>query len=355
MHRIDAKTGNPRSGEGAFLRLKNGNILYAYTHFTQGDDFDDDMPARLSAIESSDEGESWSGSRALVCPNAGEANLMCPSLLRMRGGEIGLFYLAKYYSGSAIKARILLRRSFDEGKTWTDAFCCVDDECSYVLENDRVVRLCSGRIVIPLNWHGSGEDSEFMPGVACFYYSDDDGKSWHKSPGTLQCPHPSSAGLQETGVYEADNGDLLAFSRTDLGCQYTAVSRDEGLTWSAPVPQPVFSSPLSPMCLKKIHGAAMAILNPDPHHPDSGNFASRTLGRTPLALLVSRDEFATAPDFYLLEDDLTSGYCYTAVFESEEYFLAAYYCTNGGKNPLTSSKITKIFFDELRQPARQQK
>ena len=55
---LETGKGNPRNGEGAFIRLKNGDILYAYTSY-MGEDWADDAPARICACISGDEGEHW--------------------------------------------------------------------------------------------------------------------------------------------------------------------------------------------------------------------------------------------------------------------------------------------------------
>ncbi len=345
VHWLKTAPGNPRNGEGAFIRLTDGRILYAYTRFCDGDKWEDHSRADLAAIESADEGETWSASRTILTPQKDEVNLMCVSLLRMKSGEIGLFYGVKYTEGNAIKMRIMMRRSADEGITWSEARLCADEHSYLVLENDRVVRLTSGRLVIPLNRHGSGENFRIAPGAACFYYSDDDGMTWQAAETQLNCPTPSPAGLQETGLFEHADGRLTAFSRTDLGCQYVAHSRDGGLTWTDPVPAPVFASPCSPMCMKSLHGHTVAILNPDPHAVD--RTAAPTWGRTPLVLMKSDDDFATAPETFYLEDDADNGYCYTAVFEGPDYFLAAYYHSDGGVCPLASAKILKVAYDEF--------
>ena len=46
--------GNPRNGEGSFIRLKDGRIMYAYTQY-YGDDWNDHATARIAAYYSSDE------------------------------------------------------------------------------------------------------------------------------------------------------------------------------------------------------------------------------------------------------------------------------------------------------------
>ena len=41
VHFIEGRTGNPRSGENSFIRLKNGDILNMYSEFYSGDDWSD--------------------------------------------------------------------------------------------------------------------------------------------------------------------------------------------------------------------------------------------------------------------------------------------------------------------------
>ena len=73
---IEAKDGNPRNGEGSFVRLNNGAILFAYTEFL-GDDWEDDATAHISALISYDEGETWSEKRVLFERPQEALNIMC--------------------------------------------------------------------------------------------------------------------------------------------------------------------------------------------------------------------------------------------------------------------------------------
>ena len=47
----------PRHSEGAFLRLKDGGILFVYSRFHS--DWLDDAPSDIVGITSYDEGETW--------------------------------------------------------------------------------------------------------------------------------------------------------------------------------------------------------------------------------------------------------------------------------------------------------
>ena len=86
---------NPRNGEGTFLRLRDGGILYAYSRYL-GASWDDHADADIAGIVSYDEGETWSEPRILQAHDALSSNFMCPSLLRMENGDVGLVYLRKY-------------------------------------------------------------------------------------------------------------------------------------------------------------------------------------------------------------------------------------------------------------------
>lgn len=49
--------GNPRNSEGDFIALKDGRILFVYTHFTGGTG--DEATAHLASRESKDGGDTW--------------------------------------------------------------------------------------------------------------------------------------------------------------------------------------------------------------------------------------------------------------------------------------------------------
>ena len=55
---------NQRNGEGAFIKLKNGSIMFGFTEFI-GNDWDLHFCARISCILSEDDGETWSKKQVL--------------------------------------------------------------------------------------------------------------------------------------------------------------------------------------------------------------------------------------------------------------------------------------------------
>ena len=293
-----------RHSEGAFLRLKDGGIYFAYSRFTGSDN--DAAPSDIAAMVSYDEGETWTEPQTVVpAARYGVKNIMSVSLLRMLNGEIGLFFIVK---ATNIISRIVLARSNDEGKTfYRDTLCTLPDrEGYYVLNNDRVERLSGGRIMIPLAYQRGGysEESTFFDGRAVdyFLYSDDDGETWKESRDAVFPPFAHSAtGLQEPGLIEKKNGVIWGYARTDQMVQYEFFSMDGGETWT-PAQASRFTSPPSPMKIKRHPdtGDLYAVWNPIPNY--NGRITSPTgWGRTPLVWAVSRDDGATWSDYKIIE------------------------------------------------------
>ena len=82
---------NPRNSEGDFAVLKDGSVLFAYTHYTTGTG-DDNDPACLRSRISRDGGLTWSAESGTVVPNEGGLNVMRASFLRLKDGSLALFY-----------------------------------------------------------------------------------------------------------------------------------------------------------------------------------------------------------------------------------------------------------------------
>ena len=345
---IEAKDNNLRNGEGSFIRLKDGRIMFAYTEF-YGDDWEDEATANIAVIYSSDEGESWTEPEVLFAKPEDAVNIMSFSFLRMGNGDIGAFYIIKNDDRTD---KIVLTRSSDEGETWSEPINCLDclDEADYyVINNDRIVRLPNGRIIIPTARHTvRNTELDFTPGVICFFYSDDDGYTWNKNKTEIPCPFPSNPdGYEEPGIYVRGDGTLWCYIRTSLGFQFECFSKDDGITWTSPEPNIFFSSPCSPMHVKDCGQLTVSVFNPVPEHLLRED--SEPWGRTPYVIAVSTDRGETfrKENVYYLEDDITNGYCYPAIIECEDGFLVAYYHSNGTGCCLNSLRITKISYDEI--------
>jgi hypothetical protein len=359
--------GNPRNSEGAFIGLRDGGILFVYSRYL-GEGYRDFSYAGLAARVSADQGETWSEDRVLVRPeeHAGlvpgqPSNVMSVSLLRMANGDIGLFYLLRR---SWYDMRLQLRRSADEGATWSEPLQCFPVQGCYVVNNDRVVRLASGRIIIPTALHRQRQDLADWPeemlhtmapwrqavidnrAIAIFFVSDDDGHSWRETPGYVTLPSPhTNTGLQEPGLVQLPNGMLWGWARTDLGRQYEFFSWDEGETWTQAGPSR-FTSPASPLSMKQIPGTdqLLAIWNPAPAYETRP--VKRTGGdRTPFVGAIGRGTGKDWGRAFLIEgdDEVDAGYHYTAIHFLDDAVLLGYCAGNSeDRHRLNRLRIRKI-------------
>lgn len=330
---LPPRAGNPRNSEGAFADLKDGRILFVYSHFL-GESGSDHAKARLAARVSADGGATWSGDTFIAIPREEEAmNVMSVSLQRLGNGDLGLFYLLRF---SWHEMRMWLRRSTDEGRTWGDPVNCMPSGGYYVVNNDRIVRLRSGRLVIPAARHPARADRNEASAVdwraiTTFFLSDDDGRTWRESASycTLPIVHTRS-GLQEPGVVEMADGRLWAWARTDLGRQYEMFSSDGGDTWTLPAPAR-FTSPNSPLSMKAVPGTGrlLAVWNPAPAY-ETRPLRAPGGDRTPLVLATGSGPTGkwTAARVFEGPEEPTSGYCYTAIHFTRDAVLLAY-CAGG--------------------------
>ena len=169
--------GNPRNSEGSFLPLRDGRIMFAYSRYC-GESKSDHAAADIAARYSRDNGATWFGEDEIIVRNQGGMNVMSVSLLRLKSGEIALFYLLK---NSLADCRPVMRRSFDEGRTWSEPTTCITDEVAYyVLNNDRVIQLRDGRLLFAVAKHSLPDGKFDNTGVVVTYSSDDNGATWHR-------------------------------------------------------------------------------------------------------------------------------------------------------------------------------
>lgn len=310
---------NPRNSEGDFITLKNGRILYIYTHFT-GNSYMDDAPAFLASRHSDDGGTTWSKSDSRVLQHEVGKNLMSVSLLRLHNGDIAMFYLRKNSTWDCIP---FMRTSKDEAKTWSDPIQCINEQGYFVVNNNRVIQLKNGRLLIPVSKHkvkeGREWDKDSELGRIITYYSDDNGINWIKGG---EVPNPENVIHQEPGIVELNNGNVLMVIRTDRNAQYKSNSKDNGLSWS-PSAMSNIQSPLSPASIvQNTHYKRGLVLV---WNNNNGNDPVTKGKRTPLSIAVSRNNGNTWKKIKTLETNNNGSYCYTAIHFTNNAILLAYF------------------------------
>lgn len=331
----------PRRSEGDFVVLKDGRLLFVYSKFTGGGG--DFAESHLAGRTSSDGGKSWTKDDVVVLPNEGKMNTMSVSLNRLADGRIALVYARK---NSLYDCRPYIRFSSDEAVTWSDPVEIIPESENgyYVVNNDRVVQLKSGRLLVPVAWHDNPVGGKFESrGVVRCYLSDDAGRTWRRGKGSQDGTQPDGTRvtLQEPGVVELNDGRVLMFSRTGSGSQYLCHSADGGETFDVPRPSALIS-PQSPASIERIPstGDLLCVWNDRTGMPPPAPKASK---RTPLKAAISSNEGATWKNVTMLEADPEGFYCYIAVeFVGDDVLLG--YCASDlrtSKN-LADTQITRL-------------
>lgn len=334
--------GNPRNSEGAFVTLADGRLMFAWTQF-YGKSWHDHARARIVARISPDGGQSWPGPERVLVDGEGLWNVMSVSFARLSDGRLALFYVRK---NGLLDCRLWMRVSEDEGQHFGPATACIHAPGYFVVNNARVLRTRAGRLIVPAAYHRvrAADDDQHaldLRGIALFYYSDDDGESWHESADWLALPVRDGAGLQEPGVVELSDGRLLGWARTGTGRQWVMRSRDGGERWTRPRRGP-FHSPCSPLSMLRLSdagadsgphpGALLAVWNDARHLWDEAArtrlLAAResTWLRTPLVWALSTDEGRSFGPPQVIDADPERGYGYAALHEIDGHLLVAACC-----------------------------
>lgn len=324
--------GNARNTEGAFLRAPNGDILFAYSRYNTGGGCDD-SPCDIAMIRSSDEGETWS--EPLIVAEAsfyGVKNIMSVSGMTLKDGRLCWFFLIKENDGSSTIGRSVSA----DGISFVPSRC----ECKflrnyYVVNNDRFIRLEDGRIAAPAAKHDVGlasADRKFTygydPAVDVILVSEDEGGSFTclRPRISLSLNQNLSTGMQEPGLLECGGGRYYLWARTNLGCQYECWSFD-GLNSFTPPEPSQFTSPCSPMQVKRLGDAVYTVYNPIPNY--NGRVLLEWSGRTPIVIRKSTDGGKTFGPLNVIADRPDFGYCYPALFETNDGALLCGYCCGG--------------------------
>ena len=348
---LGRKNNNPRNSEGDFIRLSDGRILYAYSHYT-GSSEDDDAPCSIAAMISSNNGQSFKHLPGfLISAEEHEIqNIMSVSFIRLDDETLCIFYLCKY----GAQSEYVMRRCIDEKKLIFASPEIVierNPEYYYVVNNARVLKDSTGNLYVPAARHRiikKADNDENIYFAESFIIKCDANAKNRRSFSpvfSMQNPGYSETGFQEPGIIELPDKRFYAYFRTDRAFQYESFySADSG--WSEPNASR-FTSPESPMLIKRnpYSGIYFAFWNPIPNYNGRLYNEKRWIhaGRNPLVMAVSENGIDFS-DYAVIENDPVHGFCYPSVyFIDRNSFLLAYCC--GGEedgNCLAKSMIRKI-------------
>ncbi len=343
---------NPRNDHQLIFKMKDGRLLLAWSEYyvnrpsriartaytgKGGSPILDSR--RISARISEDRGRSWSDKFVLQVDQYPLNVRGGGNLLRLASDEILFFYGIMY---SPQDMRIYMKRSSDECETWTEPVRISTRTGFHWINHDRVVRLSSGRILVPTWWsHFKRKGDHYK--TFC-YFSDDEGKTWSEGAGEVDVPEPrevertrSLNGAMEPSIVELKDGSLLMVLRSNLGKVYQAFSKDQGNTWSKAEPTRL-DAPAAEHLLARIPTTGDLLLVWNHTKPTINN----SLPRTPLTSAISRDEGRSWTHFRDIETHVGYDCAYPAVTFLEDEALITYYYGNRADTPGWYSVKLKI-------------
>lgn len=322
---------HPRYSEGSIVILKDGSLLYSVTEFNSGPG--DHATAHIIATRSEDGGRTWSESFVLQ-PNTGTMNVMSSTLRYLgdtsRGDRaLGHFFLEK---NSLSDLKGYLRISRDEGVTFGDPILFTPSSGYNVVNNDRIQRLNSGRLIAPIAYtRDVGSENHF---VSTCSFSDDGGLTWTESVSRVDY---DDRGAMEPEIIEFKDGRLGLIFRTQSGHIGISYSENQGATWGPPQSWGV-RAPESPSTCRRIPstGDLLLIWN-DNYEPGAGHQGKRI----PLTAAVSSDEGKTWKFKRNLEQgpDITAAYCSLTISSSRVYMT---YTLRDEKTQLRSHRFRSL-------------
>jgi sialidase-1 len=294
----------------------------------------DEMPCRIVGRTSVDRGRTW-GPRFVVQENKWEHNVKHPNMLRLDSGEILLTFTAWE---SDAQRNVYARRSADDGESW-GTVTRVSQPGFYCNNHDRILRLSSGRILLPT--HGVLGGGAYQGGGSTLcswvYYSDDGFDTWRKSA-EMTAP---GRGAHEPTMVELRDGRLLCFLRTTTGRIWQAHSEDQGVTWSEPVGTQ-FSAPDSEALLTRVPATGDLLLLWNDVESQSN------WPRTPLTAAVSADEGHSWRTVGDLDNRPDQDAAYPAVFFHADEALVTWYSRDAARWARDSEVALRIYpLDEL--------
>ena len=306
-----------RHSEGAIAILPDGQWLLGWTAFYGG--FHDASPAHILAMRSDDRGETWS-EPVVMLENDGKCNVMNVCFAQPEDGSIVMSHV-RTDDETCFYSWPFSRKSTDGGHTWTPHKPMVDlDTWRGFPANDRMIVHSSGRLITPMALNTVRPDREDGRGLLQPVRSDDMGETWQLSSNAAPVRDPNRPGASEPAVFEKKDGTLVFYIRTRLGTIWAAESRDRGESVSESWDTGI-QSPATPCIVGRIPSTGDLLLiwnNAKPDRPGSGG------PRTPMTTAVSRDDGVTWTNVKNLEPDTSRSYMYPALTFDGDTALVLY-------------------------------
>jgi|GEM_PF-2378135 len=330
---FEFKIGDYMYAYGDLMKVNDNELLVVTTRAKELHDF---KVSNLAISSSYDDGKSWTEPQEITHNNLKEHLMLShPSLVKLNDfGHLMLFFLVKY---SVESIDIMYKESFDYGKTWGDDKIVFDKNQGYqILNNNRVIYE-NGRIIIPLsipsNKDGIYRNYEELS--VFYYYSDDLGITWVKSP-KLE----STYSLLEPGIVPLSSSEYLMNIRTNKGRILFARTRNKGLNWTFE-PSSI-KSPSSPQKIIKIPNSKDLLMI---WNFTDQNYTATTGNRNPLSLAMSHDNGYNWNYLFDIEkynpeiDKIKYNYSYPSIYiDNEKTIYITYFEIYSG----SSLKLAKI-------------
>ena len=306
----------PRGMMGDFVFLKDGTLVVSYT-----------KDGAIMGINSPDQGKTWGEPYVLVAkPQFGPGYFCHPSFLRLANGQILNAYIYSTGAETPYFGQHYLRRSADEGETWSEQLCMTPHPGCVFIHNDRLMTLSTGRIL------SIGEYKAYMPSrsdhngyVALAFYSDNDGYGWQVSRNNVDM-YPIEA--QEADAVELKDGRILMFGRTYNGHPFRAYSKDKGRTWSkGELIKDLVMETASNPSVRRIPSTGDLLFVWGSEASSEGVTTPR---RCALTTAISKDEGKTFVHQRNIARDPEDDYGYQCIeFVGEDLAIIGYHCRDG--------------------------
>lgn len=330
------------------VMLADESLLLFYSEFTGGGS--DESRAHIAAIRSGDGGITWSEPKTIFQPPADALNAMSVSLLRLQDGRIGCVCLLKH---SVTRLTPQWSVSSDEGESWTPPQPFTDEQGYFVVNNDRLIQLRDGTLVLPYALHagiaGKEKHEHWDPAWNAWcglFYSQDNGETWSRSAqGITHTPevfyqplyldpraldhqelryefeHRLGA-FQEPGVQELADGSLLLHMRSNYGVYRTFAANVES-PWEDCGPIPGLNVCMGPQTIRRVPGSDRLVMLYNDRGTTPLGSPLHSL-RTPLAVAFSEDAGRNWKYAGNLEGS-EKNYCYFSLLFHHERFFTTYY------------------------------